>query len=284
MSAAARWTRRLLVFLAALGAVAARAQGSGDGGLVYDPFVPTPQAIVERMLDLAEVGPDDLVVDLGSGDGRIVLTAAGRFGARALGVDIDRTLVSEAQAKAAKAGLAGRVRFVARDFFDADLREATVLTLYLLPETNRKLLPKIMAEMKPGTRVVAHRFAVGDWPPDVQVVVDAAEDWSSTSATRWVYLWYVPARVAGEWEVVRDDGRPPFRLALMQAYQNVGGAAINGDSSEPLELAVLRGTEIRFIVPGNGPLAGDFAGRVDGDTMGGDLNGGARWRAVRRKQ
>ncbi len=274
---------RLLVALLAAAAAVARAQTGAEGGFVYDPFVPTPHAIVERMLALAEVGPNDFVVDLGSGDGRIVITAAQQFGARALGVDIDRTLVAEAEAKAARAGVAGRARFVARDFFDTDLREATVLTLYLLPETNRKLLPKILAEMKPGTRVVAHRFAVGDWPPDVQVVVDAAEDYSSTLATRWVYLWYVPARVGGEWEVMRDGGGAPFRLALTQAYQSVGGAATNGAATESLELAALRGTEIRFIVPGTAPFAGDYAGRVDGDTMSGDLNGGARWRAVRRK-
>ncbi len=276
--------RRMLRLLVALAACAsAHAQTGTEGGFVYDPFVPTPHSIVERMLALAEVGPNDVVVDLGSGDGRIVIAAAQQFGARALGVDIDRSLIAEAQTKAAQAGVAGRARFVARDFFDTDLREATVLTLYLLPETNRKLLPKILAEMKPGARVVAHRFAVGDWPPDVQVVVDAAEDWSATSATRWVYLWYVPAHVGGEWEVVRDGGGAPFRLALTQAYQNVGGAATNGAATESLELGVLRGTEIRFVVPGAAPFAGDYAGRVDGDTMSGDLNGGARWRATRRK-
>jgi SAM-dependent methyltransferase len=249
----------------------------------YDPYVPTPHSIVEQMLALAEVGPNDLVVDLGSGDGRIVVAAAKQFGARALGVEIDRDLIAEAQEKARKAGVAGRTRFVARDFHEADLREATVLTLYLLPETNRKLLPKILAEMRPGARVVAHRFAVGDWPPDMQIVVDATEDWSSTSATRWVYLWYVPAPVGGEWEVVRDGGGAPFRLVFSQAYQRISGSAAGGGTPVALDLAVLRGGDIRFIVPGNGPFAGDYAGRVDGDTMSGDLNGGARWRAVRRK-
>jgi SAM-dependent methyltransferase len=257
--------------------------GTGEFDLAYDPYVPTPHSIVEQMLALAEVGPDDLVVDLGSGDGRVVIAAAKQFGARALGVDIDRTLVAEAQEKAAKAGVAGRARFIARDFFDADLREATVLTLYLLPETNRKLLPKILAEMRPGARVVAHRFAVGEWPPDMQIVVDAAEDWSGTTAERWVYLWYVPASVAGEWAVEREGGGAPFRLALTQAYQRIDGAATGGAATQALDLAVLRGNEIRFVVSGDGPFAGDYAGRVEGDTMSGDLNGGARWRAVRRK-
>lgn len=251
-------------------------------GLPYDPYVPTPHSIVERMLALAEVGADDLVVDLGSGDGRIVITAAKQFGARALGIEIDRTLIAEAEARARKEGVAGRVRFLARDLFEADLSEATVLTLYLLPETNRKLLPKILAEMRPGARVVAHRFGVGDWRPDARVAVDAREDWSAVNAERWLYLWYVPARVAGAWEVVREDGGAPFRLALDQAYQHIDGAAANGAARVGLELAVLHGTEIRFIVPAPAPFAGDYAGRIDGDTMSGDLNGGGRWRAVRR--
>jgi SAM-dependent methyltransferase len=278
--------RRALALVALTLAIAAAHGYTYDVG--YDPFVPTPHAIVEQMLALAEVGPNDLVVDLGSGDGRIPIAAAKLFGARALGVDIDHTLVAEAQEKARKAGVAGRVRFVARDFFDTDLREATVLTLSLLPETTRKLLPKILAEMRPGTRVVAHRFAVGDWPPDMQIVVDAAEDWSSTTATRWLYLWHVPAHADGEWEVVRESGGAPFRLALNQAYQRIEGIASAGTASGSagsvaLSLAVLHGTEIRFIVPGNGPFAGDYAGRIDGDTMSGDLNAGARWRAVRRR-
>ena len=267
--------------------------GQSEFDLGYDPYVPTPYSIVERMLALAEVGPNDVVVDLGSGDGRIVITAAQQFGARGVGVEIDRTLIAEAQEKAAKAGVAGRTRFVARDFFDADLREATVLTLYLLPETNRKLLPKIFAEMRPGTRVVAHRFAVGDWRPDARIMVDAAEDWSAVHAERWLYLWYVPARVAGEWEVVREGDGTPFHLALDQAYQHIDGAASGGTASGgtasggatpvALERAVLHGNEIRFVVPGQGPFAGDYAGRIDGDTMSGDWNGGARWRAVRRR-
>jgi SAM-dependent methyltransferase len=275
-----RWTAALVAL--ALAAAPARAQTGAEGEILYDPYVPTPHQIVEQMLALAEVGPGDLVIDLGSGDGRIVIAAAKQFGARALGVDIDRTLVAEAQARAKEAGVAARTRFVARDFYEVDLREATVLTLYLLPETNRKLLPKILAEMRPGARVVAHRFAVGDWPPDQQIVVDATEDWSSTAATRWVYLWYVPARVGGEWEIVREDGAR-FRLALSQAYQRIGGSAGGGGAPVALERAVLRGADIRFIVPGSGPFGGDYAGRVDGDAMSGDLNGGARWRAVRRK-
>ena len=279
-----RWHPLALVAALPLLAGLSPPMGStGEFDLAYDPYVPTPHSIVERMLAFAEVGADDLVVDLGSGDGRIVITAAKQFGARGLGIEIDRSLVAESQEHARKEGVAGRTRFIARDLFDADLREATVLTLYLLPETNRRLLPKILAEMRPGTRVIAHRFAVGDWRPDARIMVDASEEWSAVNAERWLYLWYVPARVAGEWEVVREGGGAPFRLALGQAYQHIEGAASDGAARIGLDLAVLRGSEIRFIVPGSIPFAGDYAGRIDGDTMSGDLNGGGRWRAVRRK-
>ena len=265
--------------------VAAAAQGQGNETFVYDPYVPTPQAIVDRMLALAEVGASDLVVDLGSGDGRIVITAAKQFGARGLGVEIDRSLIAQAEAAARREGVADRVRFVARDLFDADLREATVLTLYLLPETNRKLLPKILAEMPPGARVVSHRFLVGDWRPDATVVVDAEDDWTAFHSDRKLHLFRVPARVAGEWALERDGGAGAFRLSLGQTQQFIGGSAAAGAARVDLERAVLDGRDIRFVVPGVGPIAGDYAGKVDGDVMTGYLVGDdqARWRAVRRR-
>jgi SAM-dependent methyltransferase len=259
------------------------AWGQGDQTFVYDPYVPTPQSIVERMLSLAGVGAGDVVVDLGSGDGRIVITAAKQFGARAIGVEIDRTLVAQARAAARKEGVADRVRFVARDLYEADLREATVLTLYLLPETNRKLLPKILAEMPAGARVVSHRFLVGDWRPEATVVVDAEDDWTAFHSRRDVHLYRVPARVAGEWELERDGGAAALRLSLGQTREYVGGTAVAGAARIELERGGIDGRDIRFVVPGTGPFAGEYAGTVDGDVMTGVLVGDAkaRWRAVR---
>jgi SAM-dependent methyltransferase len=262
--------------------VAAAAYAQGDATFVYDPYVPTPQAIVERMLSLAEVGADDLVVDLGSGDGRIVITAARRFGARGLGVEIDRSLIAAAKTAARELGVADRVSFVARDLHEVDLREATVLTLYLLPETNRKLLPKILAEMPAGARVVSHRFAVGDWQPAATVVVDASDDWTAIGKDRNVHLYRVPARVSGTWQVTAEDGAA-FRLALVQTRESLSGAATAREGPLALERGAVNGREIRFSLSGPGSLAGEYVGTADGDRITGSSGGAsrARWRAVR---
>ena len=148
------------------------------------PFVPTPERVVEGMLKIAQVGPKDLVYDLGSGDGRIVIAAAKRHGARAVGVDIDPQRVKEARENARKAGVAGRAEFREADLFQVDLSPATVVTLYLLPTINLKLRPKLLAELKPGTRIVSHGFDMGDWKPSAVHQVGTAT----------VYYWVVPPR------------------------------------------------------------------------------------------
>jgi predicted RNA methylase len=150
-------------------------------------FVTTPEAVVKAMLDVASVGPNDLVIDLGSGDGRIVIAAAKDRGARGIGIELDEQLIAEARENARKAGVADRVEFRRQDLFQADISRATVVTLYLLPPVNLKLRPKLLAELKPGTRVVSHAFHMGDWIPDRVVDVDG----------RKVYFWVVPAGVNG---------------------------------------------------------------------------------------
>jgi SAM-dependent methyltransferase len=146
------------------------------------PFVPTPSAVVDEMLELANVGPNDVIYDLGSGDGRIVITAAKRYGARGVGVDIDPQRVKEARENAKHRGVADRVDFREGDLFDVDLSEATVVTLYLLPEVNMRLRPKLWSELKPGTRVVSHSFNMGDWEP-----LQTRKVMGST-----VYYWVIP--------------------------------------------------------------------------------------------
>jgi len=148
------------------------------------PFVPTPEAVVDEMLRLAKVGPGDVVYDLGSGDGRIVITAAQKHGARGVGIDIDPQRIKEATENARKAGVAERVEFRQGDLFKADIRDATVVTLYLLSSVNLQLRPKLLAELKPGTRVVSHAFEMGDWKPVATRKVGATQ----------VYYWVVPER------------------------------------------------------------------------------------------
>ena len=168
--------------LLSLTAVAAHAQPPAPSLDV--PFVPTPAEAVSAMLKLAGVKKDDVVYDLGSGDGRIVIAAARQYGARGVGIDIDPARIAEGERNAAAAGVATRVRFVRQDLFDADIRDATVVTLYLLPRLNQRLRPKLLAELKPGTRVVSYGFDMGEWAPD-----RALEVGSST-----VYLWVIPRR------------------------------------------------------------------------------------------
>ena len=147
-------------------------------------FVPTPEEVVEAMLRLADVGKDDVVYDLGSGDGRIPITAARRFGARGVGIDLDPKLVAQATRSAQDAGVGDRVRFIEGDIFEADISSATVVTLYLLSSINERLRPKLLKELRPGTRIVSHQFRMGDWQPERETVVDY----------RPLFLWRIPKR------------------------------------------------------------------------------------------
>src|SRR5438128_4797549 len=165
----------------------------GRGDVIY---VPTPQVVVEEMLRMAKMGPNDFLIDLGSGDGRFVITAAKKFGARGFGVDLDAYLLKIARDSAQKEGVADRARFVEQNLFETDLTQATVISSYLLPEMNLKLRPKILA-LKPGTRVVAHDYHMGEWYPDDQRDIPVPEKKVGTAGISYVYLWYVPARVAG---------------------------------------------------------------------------------------
>jgi hypothetical protein len=235
------------------------------------PFVPTPEEVVERMLKVANVQPSDFVIDLGSGDGRIAIAAVRDFGARgALGIDIDPDRISEARANAEQANVADRVKFENQDLFETDFSKASVLTMYLLPDVNLKLRPKVL-NLTPGTRVVSHAFHMGDWESDAYERV----------GTRSVYLWIVPANVEGQWDISGPNG--DVSVALEQAFQNVQGSAqLKGQEAMPVN-GHLRGADIRFSV-GNGDTAQKYVGRVRGDTMVAVAEAGAvqGWRASRR--
>lgn len=232
------------------------------------PWVPTPDAAVDRMLAMAQVGPRDLVYDLGSGDGRIAIMAAKRFGARAVGVEYDPSMVEVSRTAARREGVADRVRFVQGDLFEFDFRAATVVTLYLLTSINVELRPRILA-LRPGTRVASHMFRMGDWQPDESARVGSSD----------VYLWIVPARVAGTWAMTRTPAGAA-ELVLAQQFQRLSGSLRVAGETLPLAQASLRGDEIRFAVTGAGGARQAFVGRVAGDRMAGE--GEAQpWSAVR---
>ena len=214
------------------------------------PYVPTPAAVVDAMLDMAEVGPADYLIDLGSGDGRIVIAAA-RRGAQGLGVDIDPARVAEAVNAARFAGVEGRAVFRRQDLFAAPIREASVIAIYLLPDVNLRLRPRLLTELRPGTRIVSHAFAMGDWRPDAHREIDG----------RNAYLWIVPAVAGGEWTITRADGAAML-LELEQRFQQVRGTLTVEGQSLALSDAALRGDRLRFTAGGR-----VYAAIIDGAVM-----------------
>lgn len=249
------------------------------------PYVPTPQLVVDQMLKMGAVTDKDYVIDLGSGDGVIVLTAARTYKAGGMGIDIDPDLVRQSNASAQKFGVADRVRFVQLDVFKADLSKASVLTLYLLPGMMMNLRSKIFTELKPGVRVVSHDYHFGDWAPEDSIGFDVPEKEMVTGVPRaTVYKWVVPAKVAGKWEI-RVAGGEAYDLSLRQRFQAITESTANGNGRFIRPQAVaLRGGEISFVFP-DGKDVSRFSGRVNGETMEGmvELPGGksAKWTATR---
>lgn len=243
------------------------------------PYIPSSEVAVEEMLRLAAVEPKDVVVDLGSGDGRIVIAAAKYFGARGIGVEIDPKLVAESEENARQAGVADRVRFYARDVLKADISQATVVTMYLLSSLIRKLRPKLLAELKPGTRIVAHDFPIESWTPDRVVTI-----------SKTLYLYVVPAQVTGNWRLTATlpAGEQQYDFELRQDLQKItGGARVQGGYL-PLFEARLTGDRISFVIVDEG-RSHHFAGRVAGAAMEGVVRSGvgtaqveSRWQAERR--
>jgi hypothetical protein len=231
-------------------------------------WVPTAQGLVDRMLDMAKLTPKDIHYDLGSGDGRTVITAA-RRGATAYGVEYNPDMVSLSRRNAEKAGVAGKATFIHGDIFETDFSKATVITLFLLPELNVKLRPQIL-DMKPGTRVVSNSFTMGDWKSDES---QSAQGDCTSYCT--AYLWIVPAKVAGIWK----SGKAEIKFA--QEYQMVHGSVGSGGKLVPVLNGRLRGDQLSF-------TAGDgrYAGRVSGDRIEGTVTAGGRtspWTATRAK-
>ena len=259
-------------------ALAAQAEPERTGG----PYVPTPKVVVDEMLRMGKVSEKDFVIDLGSGDGVIVLTAARELKARGLGVDIDPELVKQSNAEAKRLGISDRASFQVQDVFKTDLSKASVITLYLLPSMMMNLRSKIYLEPRPGTRVVSHDYHFDEWQPDDQIVLDVPEKEKVNGIPKaTISFWIVPAKVAGRWQVQVDE-REPFELTLRQNYQLLDGAA--SGTAKPLKVTAgrMRGEAIQFTLS-DGASRRLFRGTASAESMQGtvDLGGGrsGRWTA-----
>jgi len=233
-------------------------------------WVPTPQVLVDNMLDMAKMTAQDFVIDLGSGDGRTVITAAKR-GARAMGIEYDTNMVALSKRNAAKEGVSDRTEFVKADLFESDFSRATVITMFLLQELNLRLRPRLL-DMKPGTRVVSNAFTMGEWTADEIVSLERNQDCSYYCTA---YLWIVPAKVEGTWTL------PEGELALTQTFQTFSGTLKSGSKSFSVLDGKLVGDQIRFSV---GETL--YSGKVSGGTMQGTFTSGVRsapWNATRSK-
>jgi hypothetical protein len=216
-------------------------------------WVPTPQALVDKMLEMAKVTPKDYVIDLGSGDGRTVITAA-KKGSKALGIEYNPDMVELSKKNAAKEGVSDKASFMKADLFESDFSQAQVITMFLLPSINLKLRPKIL-DLKPGTRIVSNSFDMEDWKPDQTERVEGCTNWCTA------YLWIVPAKVQGTWKT------PQGEIALKQTFQNVTGTLKNGNVVTPIN-GKLNGEQISLSGAGV-----QYTGHVQGNTM--ELNGGS---------
>jgi SAM-dependent methyltransferase len=237
------------------------------------PYVQSPMDVVDRMLRLAEPKAGESLVDLGSGDGRIVIEAAKRYGVRGLGVDLDPRLVELSRQNAKKAGVADLARFEVRDFFELDFSQADIVSAYLLPEVNMKLRPKLLA-MRPGTRIVTHDYDMGDWPYDERVELPVAEKLVGPLGRSKVFLFIVPADVSGAWrsEVPQHGGRWDF--SIEQTFQKLHVMARAGVNDQQVRGLRLRGDEIRMVMTGvvaGRPWTDAFRGTVKGDRIDGEV-------------
>lgn len=265
--------RFLLILILSLAPIGALAQG--QEAKPFEPtvgqagkdviWVPTPQELVDKMMELAKVTSSDYVVDLGSGDGRTVIAAA-KLGANARGIEFDPNMVELSKHNAAAAGVSARAQFAKADIFETDFSNATVVTMFLLPSINMRLRPKLL-DMRPGTRIVSNSFTMEDWQPDTSETIPNCAQWCTA------HLWIVPAKVGGTWRLSQGA------LELAQEFQQVTGTLRSGAASEPIVNGKLRGDYISFVAGGM-----EYTGRIAGDTIEGTATAGgknAAWKATR---
>ena len=247
-------------------------------------FVPTDTTKVREMLTAAQVGSNDLVYDLGCGDGRIVIMAAKKYGARGVCVDIDPARIKESKNNADTAGVTKRIEFIEGDLFQQDLSKASVVTLSLLPSLNERLRPKLFKELRPGTRIVSNAFDMGAWKADRTLTIK-----TSSGMQSYAFLWILPADVSGEWRLEPKGGSgKTYTLDIKQKFQEVSGTAASSGKAAPLSSVSVKGDHLSFVLSdGAGEGEGvSFTGRVNGDRASGTAKGKGgdwSWTAVRTK-
>jgi ubiquinone/menaquinone biosynthesis C-methylase UbiE len=274
----------LSVILIVLGCLAANTWQAKKPDVI---FVPTPNRVVEEMLRLADIREDDLIYDLGCGDGRIIIKAAQKVGSRGIGIDIDPQRIKESRQNASYAGVDHLVQFQEQDLFQADFSEATVVTLYLLPMLNLQLRPKLLTELRPGTRVISHDFSMNEWIPDQKTLVVIGK------RHHWIYQWTVPANVIGQWElsIAELSEKSPITMKLEQVYQYIVGIVFSNNFRKHLKNTKLNGNHLQFeleLQRGGEVHQMFFEGKIHGDVINGTAaqNDGppeakSSWRAIR---
>jgi len=281
-----KWRRHAAALL--LAAWPALAPAAEQHPFADVPYVPTPDAVVDAMLKLAGIGPKDFVIDLGSGDGRILIAAAKKHGARGFGVEIDGALVDRARQRAQREGVSGQVEFREENLFITDIGRATAMTLYLYPRLLMQLRPRFFGDLKPGTRIVSHDFDMEDWRPDARVTVPVPDKPYGPPSSE-VYLWVVPANAAGawQWRLAAGGAAREYELGLSQAFQMLEGRPLVGGRPGRLEEGRMRGDEIRFILAADldgRAVRQEYAGRVSADSIVGKVrtgDGEQEWKATR---
>ena len=237
------------------------------------PYVTTPLKVVHTLLKLGSVGPSDFLIDLGSGDGRIVITAAKEYGARGFGVDLNEKLVNLSKKYAIAEGVAKRADFFVKDIFKTDIHAATIVSMYLLNEVNLELRPKLLKELKPGTRIISHDFHMGSWRPDKMVLLDMEKYYRDDTI---LYLWTVPAKVAGQWQwqLSFQGEYQNFDLEIEQYFQDIRGEVYNQNQKLFIFNPLLKGDQIRFALiseMGDRMIRQDYSGRIQGDIIDGTV-------------
>ena len=283
-SARQAWMSGSMVLALALALAATPAAAQQQGEKVFTPqvgqagkdviWVPTPPELVEKMLQMARITPNDFVIDLGSGDGRIAIAAAKKFGARSMGVEFNPNMVALSNREAQRQGVTDKVKFLNADIFETDFSQATIITMYLLPDLNLKLRPKIL-EQKPGTRVVSHQFNMEEWQPDETANID----------NRLALLWIVPAQVGGNWALRIDDKAQARPLVIRQSFQMLSVQFNSSNVTLAYTDGRVRGDEVSFAMM-DGSARREFSGRIQGNTMYGTVRAAGfpdmRWTASLR--